>query len=1113
MGSIIRYHKLFETRRLVYLLGMVFGLALMIQYFGFPYGYALSSLFTANGGQISSSQRVDQSGNFSRSDNLKHGSVVNATNTNLINETTNETKLADANNEEVEGGSMPPMNERSGDTLTEDVDPEDESPFKDSKLDNKSNVESLGRNSSLPPDKAANSEDDLQASNSTSESSLSRVVDTDGGDSIFPAPTEAKSLEISPTALSIAPPPLVVTPQVNLDAKKEAPLISSYQNISEKEGNTGHLLESDNLPVQKRTDHAPTVSHKIPEMKESDKPIDSVVSIAEMNVMQQETRTSFRSMKPRWSSDVDQELLHAKSVIENSPLAGNEPGLYAPLYRNLSMFMRSYELMEQILKVYIYSEGARPVFHTPVLKGIYASEGWFMKLLKRNKKFVTKNPKKAHLFYLPFSSRMLEETLYVPDSHSRRNLVRYLSDYLDIIIQRHNFWNRTAGADHFLVACHDWAPAETKRIMANCIRALCNADIKEGFQFGKDVSLPETYIRAEKNPLREIGGKRLSKRRTLAFFAGNMHGYLRPILLNNWENKDPDMKIFGKISKVSYVQYMKSSKYCICAKGYEVNSPRVVEAIFYECVPVIISDNFIPPFFETLNWEAFAIFVPEKDIPKLKDILVSIPDRRYREMQRRVKLVQQHFLWHVKPVNKGQVAFLGSFQSGELSGNSNISGNLTFASGLNTTASNVVHEGTAKTELSKTNDATVAYGSEFVMPTSKVTSENNFVLDKPDKDDIAHGVARNETIDDNPIITTAAPLAMVISPLSSSIQNQSTDHSCLRNIPAVIERSYELMEKTLKVYIYASGERPIFHSGPLDGIYASEGWFIKLLQEYKGFVTKNPKKAHLFYLPISFRLLKLTLYVPDSHNRTNIMQFLSNYVDMIAQKYRFWNRTDGADHFIVACHDWAPAVTDEIMSNCKRSLCNADLRGGFQFGKDVSLPQPNIRSSTNPLADLGGKPASKRHTLAFFAGHMHGYLRPILLKHWENRDPDMRIYGGITKASYLRYMKSSKYCICARGSQVNSPRVVEAIYYGCVPVILSDNYVPPLFETLNWESIAVFVQEKDIPNLKNILLSIPDKKYKQMHGRVKQVQQHFLWHIKPSKYDMFHMILHSVWHN
>lgn len=310
--------------------------------------------------------------------------------------------------------------------------------------------------------------------------------------------------------------------------------------------------------------------------------------------------------------------------------------------------------MEQTLKVYIYKEGERPIFHQPVLKGIYASEGWFMKQMKASKHFVTKDPNKAHLFYLPFSTRMLEETLYVPNSHKRKNLVEYLNNYLKLINKRYSFWNRTGGADHFLVACHDWAPSETKRIMAHCIRALCNSDIREGFQFGKDVSLAETYVRSAKKPLRELGGQAPSKRKILAFFAGNMHGYLRPILLNFWENKDPDMKIFGRLPKVkgsmSYIQHMKSSKYCICAKGYEVNSPRVVEAIFYECVPVIISDNFVPPFFETLNWESFAVFVLEKDIPDLKNILLSIPEKRYVQMQRRVKLVQQHFLWHSRPV-------------------------------------------------------------------------------------------------------------------------------------------------------------------------------------------------------------------------------------------------------------------------------------------------------------------------------------------------------------------------------------------------------------------------------------------------------------------------------
>ncbi|KAF9622638.1 hypothetical protein IFM89_032537 [Coptis chinensis] len=138
---------------------------------------------------------------------------------------------------------------------------------------------------------------------------------------------------------------------------------------------------------------------------------------------------------------------------------------------------------------------------------------------------------------------------------------------------------RTGGAEHFLIACHDWAPHETVRHMSRCIRALCNADVNEGFVIGKDVSLPETNVRRATNPLRDLGGKPPSKRQILAFFAGGMHGYLRPILLQYWENKDPDMKIsshmgHGTKSKANYVQHMKNSKYCICAKGFEVNNPR-----------------------------------------------------------------------------------------------------------------------------------------------------------------------------------------------------------------------------------------------------------------------------------------------------------------------------------------------------------------------------------------------------------------------------------------------------------------------------------------------------------------------------------------------------------
>lgn len=382
----------------------------------------------------------------------------------------------------------------------------------------------------------------------------------------------------------------------------------------------------------------------------------NVVSISEMRNILVHNRASSNSKKPMWSSRADQELLEAKLQIENSTISEDDPNLYPSVFRNISVFRRSYEVMEKTLKVYIYEEGEKPIFHKPeaVMKGIYASEGWFMKQLKTSKIFVTKKPKQAHLFYIPYSSKMLKATLS-PNSYNRESVVPYLKNYLDTISRTYNFWNRTGGADHFLVACHDWAADETRKFMGTCIRAICNTDVeKAGFELGKDVSLPETNVRYPQNPLQNLGGKPPSKRIVFAFFAGKMHGYLRQILLRNWENKDPDMKIFKKLPKVkddqNYVDYMKSSKFCICAKGSEVNSPRVVEAIFYECVPVIISDNFVPPFFEVLDWESFAVFVPEKDIPNLKNILLSIPDKRYLEMYQRVKEVQQHFLWHVKPV-------------------------------------------------------------------------------------------------------------------------------------------------------------------------------------------------------------------------------------------------------------------------------------------------------------------------------------------------------------------------------------------------------------------------------------------------------------------------------
>ncbi|XP_071689326.1 probable glycosyltransferase At3g07620 [Rutidosis leptorrhynchoides] len=437
------------------------------------------------------------------------------------------------------------------------------------------------------------------------------------------------------------------------EVKPEVVTVDNVKSLTESDVNkSGDGLQSQNFPINEkyvlfRSDGKKQLRCLMPPK--------SVMYNDQMNRLLVRQRTSSRAMRPRSSSVRDQEIVASKVQITNAPSRIADQELYAPLYRNVSMFIRSYELMERTLKVYVYKEGDKPIFHQPILKGLYASEGWFMKLMEGNKRFVVKDPKKAHLYYIPFSARMLQHKLYVRNSHNRTNLRDFLKVYAEKIAAKYPFWNRTGGADHFLVACHDWAAYETRHHMERCIKALCNADVTAGFKIGRDVSLPECYVRSARNPLRDLGGKPASERHIFAFYAGNMHGYLRKILLEYWNNKDVNMKILGPMpagvaSKMNYIEHMKSSKYCLCPKGYEVNSPRVVEAIFYECVPVLISDNFVPPFFEVLNWDAFSVIVAEKDVPDLKNILSAITDERYRELEFGVKKVRRHFLWHVKPV-------------------------------------------------------------------------------------------------------------------------------------------------------------------------------------------------------------------------------------------------------------------------------------------------------------------------------------------------------------------------------------------------------------------------------------------------------------------------------
>ncbi|KAI8008838.1 putative glycosyltransferase [Camellia lanceoleosa] len=112
--------------------------------------------------------------------------------------------------------------------------------------------------------------------------------------------------------------------------------------------------------------------------------------------------------------------------------------------------------MEKLFKIYVYEEGEPPMFHNGPCRSIYSTEGWFIVEMEKGNFYRTKDPDQALVFFLPFSVVMMVQHLYVPGALEYHAIVRAVVDYIDIVARRHPFWNRSLGADHLMLSCHDW---------------------------------------------------------------------------------------------------------------------------------------------------------------------------------------------------------------------------------------------------------------------------------------------------------------------------------------------------------------------------------------------------------------------------------------------------------------------------------------------------------------------------------------------------------------------------------------------------------------------------------------------------------------------------------
>ncbi|KAI3791634.1 hypothetical protein L2E82_05493 [Cichorium intybus] len=327
----------------------------------------------------------------------------------------------------------------------------------------------------------------------------------------------------------------------------------------------------------------------------------------------------------------------------------------------------------------------------------------------------------------------------------------------------------------------------------------------------------------------------------------------------------------------------------------------------------------------------------------------------------------------------------------------------------------------------------------------------------------------------------------------------------------MFEEDYIKMNSTFKIFVYPHQRSDPYANVllPVDyepeGNYASESFFKKSLNN-SHFVTKDPSKADLFYLPFSIARLRHDPRVGID----GIQDFIKEYIFNISHKYPYWNRTGGADHFYVSCHSIGRVAVnkaDEVKRNAIQVVCSSSyFQSAYVPHKDASLPQIWPRLQDDPPTIT----SSQRKNLAFFAGSINSPVRQKLVETWQN-NTQISVHWGHLNTSYEAALLDSKFCLHVKGFAVNTARIGDAFYHGCVPVIIANHYDLPFADILNWKSFSIIIATLDIPSLQRILTSISNDEFAKLHENVLDVRKHFRWHAVPVDYDAFYMVMYELW--
>ncbi|KJH43522.1 exostosin family protein [Dictyocaulus viviparus] len=294
-------------------------------------------------------------------------------------------------------------------------------------------------------------------------------------------------------------------------------------------------------------------------------------------------------------------------------------------------------------------------------------------------------------------------------------------------------------------------------------------------------------------------------------------------------------------------------------------------------------------------------------------------------------------------------------------------------------------------------------------------------------------------------------------------QEECTMHSCF---------NYEKCRSVLKVFVYPD----------IDGLVPSEAYMkiLSAIRESRYFVS-DPNEACLYVVSV------------DTIDRDKISENYVRNVDWYISNLpiHIWN--EGANHIIFNLyHGTFPDYTDHNLGfkTQKAIIARASPNvQNYRVGFDISFP---LFHKDHPLR------SSFEHSISFRTKDQ--YIVSFKGKRYvygigsETRDSLHHLHNGETIAmvttcrhnndwkahqdarcksdndaydrwDYESMMANSTFCLTPRGRRLGSFRFLESLRLGCIPVVLSDDWVLPFDEIIDWSTAVVVIPEHDVPDI------------------------------------------------